>query len=50
MTNFGGDIAYQGGKDAASRGLMGNAPRILQFPSDRLPDAAIALYDHDLPK
>jgi hypothetical protein len=34
MTNFGGDIAYQGGKDAASRGLMGNAQtHCVQLPN-----------------
>ena len=34
MTNFGGDVAYQGGKDATERGLMGNAQtHCLQLPN-----------------
>jgi hypothetical protein len=34
LTNFGGDSAYQGGKEATSRGLMGNAQtHCLQLPN-----------------
>lgn len=34
LTNFGGDTAYQGGKDATSRGLMGNAQtHCVQLPN-----------------
>jgi hypothetical protein len=34
MTNFGGDVAYQGGKDSTERGLMGNAQtHCLQLPN-----------------
>ena len=34
MTNFGGESAYEGGKDAAPRGLMGNAQtHCLQLPN-----------------
>jgi len=34
LTNFGGDVAYQGGKDATARGLMGNAQtHCVQLPN-----------------
>ena len=36
MTNFGGEGAYQGGKDATARGLMGNAPDALPAIAEHL--------------